>query len=59
MVSNIEVTKGHKIKAKTTPYMKDKNPTQSLQENAKSVLGLHLKNSLPNDLIDMFSVTTE
>ena len=56
MVQNIDGTMGHKIKTRKHPrhgtqcviqYLTNRNPGQSLQENAITVLGPRLHNSLP------------
>ena len=68
MVPNIDGTMGHKIKPRKHPrhgtqcaiqYPTNRNPAQSLQENALTVLGPRLYNSLPTYLRDIKSVKTE
>ena len=68
MVPNIDGTMGHKIKTRKHPrhgtqcaiqYPTNRNPAQSLQENAITVFGPRLCNSLPKYLIDIESVKTE
>ena len=65
---NIDGTMGHKIKTRKHPghgtqcviqYPTNKNPAQSLQENAITVFGPRLYNSLPKYLRDIGSVKTE
>ena len=66
---NIDGTRGHKIKTRKHPrhgtlqcviqYPTNRNPAQSLQENAKTVFGPRLYNSLPKYLRDIESVKTE
>ena len=68
MVPNIDRKMGHKIKTRKHPrhgtqciiqYPTNRNPPQSLQENALTVLGPRLYNSLPKYLRDIESVKTE
>ena len=68
MVPNIDRTMGHKIKNKKHPrhgtlcviqYPTNRNPAQSLQENAITVFGPRLYNSLAKYLRDIVSVKTE
>ena len=68
MVPNIDGTMGHKIKTRKHPrhgtqcviqYPTNRNPTQFLQENAITVFGPRLYNSLPKYLRDIESVKTE
>ena len=68
MVPNIDGTMGHKIKTRkhlrhgtqcVIQYPTNRNPAQSLQENALTVLGPRLNNSLPKYLRDIESVKTE
>ena len=68
MVSNIDGTMGHKIKTRKRPrhgtqcviqYPINRNPAQSLQENAITVFGPRLYNSLPKYLRDIESVKTK
>ena len=68
MVPNIDGTIRHKIKTRKHPrhgtqcviqYPTNRNQAQSLQENAITVLGPRLYNSLPNYLRDIESVKTE
>ena len=68
MVPYIDGTIGHKIKNRKHPrhgtqfviqYQTNKNPAQSLQENARTVFGPRLYNSLPKYLRDIKSVETE
>ena len=68
MVPNIDGTKGHKKKTRKHPrhgtqciiqYSTNRNPAQSLQENALTVFGPWLYNSLPKYLRDIESVKTE
>ena len=68
MVPNIDGTMGHKIKSRkrqrhgsqcVIQYPTNKNPAQSLQENAIIVFGPRLYNSLPKNLRDIESVKTE
>ena len=68
MVPNIDGTMGHKIKTRKHPrhgtqcviqYQTNRNPAQSLQENAITVFGSLLYNSLPEYLRDIESVKTE
>ena len=65
MVPNIDGTMGHKIKTnahgtqRVIQYPTNRNPAQSLQENAITVLGPRLYNSLPKYLRDIESVKTE
>ena len=68
MVQNTDGTMGHKIKTRRHPrhgtqcviqYPTNRNPAQSLQENAITVFGLRLYNSLPKYLRDIESVKTE
>ena len=67
-VPNIYGTIGHKIKTRRHPrhgiqrviqYPTNRNPAQSLQENAITVFGPRLYNSLPKYLRDIESVKTE
>ena len=68
MEPNIDGTMGHKIKTKkhprhsvqcVIPYATNRNPAQFLQENAMTVFGPRLYNSLPKYLRDIESVITE
>ena len=68
MVPNIDGTIGHTIKTRKHPrhgtqcviqYPTNRNPAQSLQENAITVFGPRLYNSLPKYLRDIESVKTE
>ena len=68
MVPNIDGTMGHKIKTRkhprhgtqwVIPYPTNGKTAQSLQENAITVLGPRLYNSLPKYLRDIESVKTE
>ena len=68
MVPNIDGTTGHKIKTRkhqrhgtqcVIQYPTNRNPAQSLQENAMKVFGPRLCNSLPKYLRDIESVKTE
>ena len=68
MVPNIDDTIGHTIKTRKHPrhgtqcviqYPTNRNPAQSLQENAITVFGSRLYNSLPKYLRDIESVKTE
>ena len=68
MVPNIDGTMRHKIKFRKHPrhgtqcviqYPTNINPAQSLQENALTVFGPRLYNSLPKYLRDFESVKTE
>ena len=68
MVPNIDGTMGHKIKTRkhrrhgtqsVVQYPTNGNPAQSLQENAITVFGPRLYNSLPKYLRDIESVKTE
>ena len=68
MVPNIDGTIGHTIKTRKHPrhgtqsviqYPTNTNPAQSLQENAITVFGARLYNSLPKFLRDIESVKTE
>ena len=67
MVPNIDGTMGHKIKTRKHPrhgtqcviYPTNRNPAQSLQENAITVFWPPLYNSLPKYLRDIESVKTE
>ena len=68
MVPNIDGTMGHKIKTRKHPghgtqcviqYLTNRNPAQSLQENAITVFGLRLYNLLPKYPRDIESVKTE
>ena len=68
MVPNIDGTMGHKIKNRKHPrhgtqcviqYPTNRNPAQSLQENAITVFGPRLCNSLPKYLRDIESVKTK
>ena len=65
---NIDVTMGHKIKTRKHPrhgtqcviqHPTNRSPAQSLQENAITVFGPRLYNSLPKYLRDIESVKTE
>ena len=65
MVPNIDGTMGHKIKTRKHPrlgtqcviqYPTNKNPAQSVQENAITVFGPRLYNSLGKYLRDIESV---
>ena len=65
---NINATMGHKLKTRKNlrhgtqrviQYSTDRNPAQSHQENAITVFGPHLYNSLPKYLRDIESVKTE
>ena len=65
---NIYGTMGHKVKTRKHPghgtqcvlqYPTNRNPAQSLQENATTVFGPRLYNSLPKYLRDMESIKTE
>ena len=68
MVPNIDGTMWHKIKTRKHPihgtqcviqYPTNRNPAQSYQENALTVLGPRLYISLPKYLRDIESVKTE
>ena len=68
MVPNIDGTIGHTIKIRkhsrhgtqcVIQYPTNRNPAQSLQENAITVFGSWLYNSLPKYLRDIESVKTE
>ena len=68
MVPNIDGTMGHKTKTRKHPrhgtqcviqYPNNRNPAQFLQENAITVFGPRLCNSLPKHLRDIESVKTE
>ena len=68
MVPNIDGTIGHTIKTRKhqrhgtqcgIQYPKKRNPAQCLQENAITVFGPRLYNSLPKYLRDIDSVKTE
>ena len=68
MVPNIDSTMRHQIKNRIHPrhgtqcviqYPTKRNPAQSLQENAITVFGPRLYNSLPKYLTDIESVKTE
>ena len=68
MVANIDGTMGHTIKTRKHPrygtqcviqYPTNRNPSQALQENAITVFGPRLYNSLPKYLRDIESVKTE
>ena len=68
MVPNIDGTMGHKIKTIKHPrhgtpgniqYPTNRNPAQSLQDNAITVFGPRLYNSLPKYLRYIESVKTE
>ena len=68
MVPNIDGTMGHTIKTKKHPrhgtqsvinYPTNRNPAKSLQENAITVFGPQLYNSLPKYLRNIESVKTE
>ena len=68
MVPNISGTIGHTIKTRKHPrqgtqcvtqYPTNRNPAQSLQENAITVFVLRLYNSLPKYLRDIENVKTE
>ena len=68
MVPNIDGTLGHKINTRKYPrhgtqcvihYPTNRNPAQSLQENAITVFGPRLFNSLPKYLRAIESVKTE
>ena len=68
MVPNIDGTMGHTIKTRKHPrhgtqcviqYPTNRNPAQSLQENAITIFGPRLYNSLPKYLRDFESVKTE
>ena len=68
MVPNIDGTMGHKIKTRKHPrhgiqcvvqYPTNRNRAQYLQENAITVFGPRLYNSLPKYLRDIKSVKTE
>ena len=68
MVPNIDGTIGHTIKTRKHPrrgthcviqYPTNRNPTQSLQENAIAVFGPRLYNSLPKYRRDIEIIKTE
>ena len=68
MVPNIDGTMGHKIKTRKPQrhgtqciiqYPTNRNPAQSLQENAITAFGPRLYNSLPKYLTNIESVRTE
>ena len=68
MVSNIDGTIGHTMKTRKHPrhgtqcviqYPTNRNTAQSLQENAMTVFGPRLYNSLPKYLREIKSVKTE
>ena len=68
MVPNIDGTIGHTIKTRKHPrhgtqcviqYPTNRNPAQSLQENAITLFGPRFYNSLPKYLRDIESVKTE
>ena len=68
MVRNIHGTMGHKIKTRkhqrhgtqcVIQYPTNRNPAQSLQENAITEFGPRLYNSFPKYLRDVESVKTE
>ena len=68
MVPNIDGTMGHKIKTRkrrrhgtqcVIQYTTNRNPAESLQENAITVFGPRLYNSLPKYLRGIESVKTE
>ena len=68
MVPNIDGTIGHTIKTRkhqrhgtqcVIQYPTNRNPAQSLQENAITVFGPRLYNSLPKYMRDIESVKTE
>ena len=68
MVPSIDDTMGHTMKTRKHPrhgtqcviqYPTNRNPAQSLQENAKTVFGPRLYNSLPEYLRDIESVRTK
>ena len=68
MVPNIDGTMSHAIKTRKHPrhgtqcviqYPTNRNPAQSLQENAITVSGPRLYSSLPKYLRDIESVKTE
>ena len=68
MLPNIDGTMGHKIKPRKHPrhgtkcviqYPTNRNPAQSIQENAITAFGPRLYNSLPKYLRDIESVKTE
>ena len=68
MVPNIDGTMGHKIKTRkhqrhgiqyAIQYTTNRNPAESLQENAITLFGPRLYNSLPKYLRDIESVKTE
>ena len=68
MVPNIDGTMGHKIKTRkhirhgtqcVIQYQTNRNPAQSLQENAITVFGPRLYSSLPKYKRDIESVKTE
>ena len=68
MVPNIDGTMRHTIKTRKHPrhgtqcviqYPTNRNPAQSLSENAITVFGPRLYNSLPKHLRDFESVKTE
>ena len=68
MVPNIDGTMGHKIKIRkhqrhgtqcVIQYPTNRNPAQSLEENAITVIGPRLYNSLPKYIRDKESVKIE
>ena len=68
MVPNIDGTMGHTIKSRKHPrhgtqcviqHPTNRNPAKSLQENAITVFGPQLYNSLPKYLRDIETVKTE
>ena len=68
LVPNIDGTMGHTIKTKKRPrhgaqiviqYLTNRNPAQTLQENAKTVFMPRPYYSLPKYLRDINSVKTE
>ena len=68
MLPNIDGTMGRKIETRKHPkhgtqcviqYPTNRNPAQSFQENAVTVLGPRLYNSLPKYLRDIERVKTE
>ena len=68
MMSNIDGTMGHTIKTRKHPrhgtqcviqYPTNRNPAQSLQDNAITVFEPRLYNALPKYLRDIESVKTE
>ena len=63
MVPNIDGTMGHKIKTRKharhgIQYPTNRNPAESLQENALTVFGLGSYKSLPKYLRDIESIKT-